>query len=235
VPGALETLQYLQSHRVPHRFITNTTTQSIASLHRKLLSLGLPIAQQNIISAPYGAVLYLRQMGRPSCYLMMREEVQVDFAEFRKSRTAPDVLVVGDLDDRWSYELLNEAFGLVMNGAHLIALHKNRYWQTAQGLRLDVGPLVAALEYATGTAATLVGKPAPRFFEMALRELGLPPEQVAMVGDDIETDIEGAQRVGMRGFLVQTGKYRPELVGRFGVRADRVLGSIADLPDCLGG
>jgi len=109
------------------------------------------------------------------------------------------------------------------------ALGMTRYWQAEDGLKLDTGPFVAALEYACGRKATIVGKPAPAFFEAALNQLGVSAAQAVMVGDDIRGDVGGAQDAGIDGLLVKTGKFRPEdLDGE--IRPDGVLGSIAELP-----
>jgi len=98
---------------------------------------------------------------------------------------------------------------------------------------LSAGPFAAALEYATGKEAEVIGKPSPGFFLGALREMGAGPREAAMVGDDIVTDIGGAQFCGMKGIQVRTGKYREEVVRRSGITPDLVIGSLADLPDYL--
>ena len=107
-----------------------------------------------------------------------------------------------------------------MDGAELIALQKNRYWETSEGLSLDAGPFVSALEYATGREAEVVGKPSPAFFELALGELGVSADRAAMVGDDVEADVGGAMDAGLAGILVRTGKYREDLVARERDRAN---------------
>ncbi|MDQ3303102.1 MAG: HAD-IA family hydrolase, partial [Actinomycetota bacterium] len=99
-------------------------------------------------------------------------------------------------------------------------------------LALDAGPFVAALEYASGKRATGVGKPERAFFELALRNLDLPPDMVAMVGDDPELDVAGAQTAGLRTILVETGRYRPG--AELNVQPDLVLRSVARLPEALG-
>ena len=113
----------------------------------------------------------------------------------------------------------------------MLALHKGRYWQTETGLRMDIGAFVAGLEYVTGQSATVIGKPSPDFFTLVLQDLGLLPEQVAMVGDDIESDIGGAQAVGMKGVLVRTGKYRSETTAVSKIKPSLIIDSVADLPD----
>jgi len=122
---------------------------------------------------------------------------------------------------------------LLLDGALLIALEKDRVWMAEDGLSLSAGPFVAALEYATGREAHLVGKPSPDFFGLALQALGIPAGEVAMVGDDIRTDIGGARRAGMAGILVRTGKYRDDTARASGITPDAVIGSVADLPGLL--
>jgi HAD superfamily hydrolase (TIGR01458 family) len=121
-----------------------------------------------------------------------------------------------------------------MNGAELIALQKNRYWMRADGLSLDVGAFVAAIEFATGREALVVGKPARGFFDGVLAGLGLGAAAAAMIGDDVESDIGGALRAGLEAVLVRTGKYREERVRESGIQPTVVVDSIADVPKLLG-
>jgi len=76
-------------------------------------------------------------------------------------------------------------------------------------LSLDIGPFMAALEYAAEMEAVVLGKPSSEFFLAAVNSLNLPPQDVAMVGDDAEMDVCGALAAGLHGVLVRTGKYRP--------------------------
>ena len=232
VEGAVETIEKIKE-KFPCRFVTNTTTKSRETFHQKLVDMGLPIEKSEVISAPYAAVLYLRQFNSPKCHLLLAEAVKSDFAEFEQSDTEPNVVVIGDIGDRWNYELMNQAFKLLNNGAELIALHKGKYWQAEGDLQLDIGAFVAGLEYVTGKTATVVGKPSTSFFQLALAELDLPAENVVMVGDDIDSDVGGAKKEGLRGILVKTGKYRQELVERSDVEPDRILESVADLEQIL--
>jgi HAD superfamily hydrolase (TIGR01458 family) len=140
---------------------------------------------------------------------------------------------LGDLGEGFTYARLDGAFRRLMSGAELVALQKNRYWEREDGLYLDAGPFVAALEYASGKTATVIGKPEAPFFEAALVDLALQAREVAMVGDDIETDVAGAQRAGLRGVQVKTGKYRAGVSMRR-AEPDLVLDSVAGLPEALG-
>ena len=117
---------------------------------------------------------------------------------------------------------MNKVFGMVIRGAEMVALHKGRYWQMEDGLRMDIGAFVAGLEYVTGKSATVIGKPSESFFSLVLEDLGLGAGEVVMIGDDIINDIQGAQKAGMQAVLVKTGKYRPELVETSDVKPDLI-------------
>lgn len=148
----------------------------------------------------------------------------------RSATRSPQAVLVGDLGDRWTYTLMQEAFEHLMAGAALIALSRDRYWLREGRLALDAGPFVAGLEFASGKNAVVAGKPSPAFYAAALRSLGLDaPASAAMVGDDVWSDVQGAQRAGLQGWLVRTGKYRQALLAESGVKPDRILDSVAAL------
>jgi HAD superfamily hydrolase (TIGR01458 family) len=170
-------------------------------------------------------------IGDGSCFPLVDESLLEDLGVV-VGRDHPDYVLVGDLGEAFTYDRLNAAFRRLASGADLIALQKNRYWRREDGLVLDAGPFVAALEYASGRSATVVGKPEEAFFRRALDDMGLSAGEVAMVGDDAETDVAGARDAGLKGILVRTGKYLPGTQPN--VRPDLLLESIADLPDALG-
>lgn len=233
IPGAAEAVSILRASGLAVRFVTNTTTRSRRALADRLRRMGFTAAPEEIYSPPWAAGRFLRSR-QARAYLLVPEGAQEDFEGVPFDDQRPDYVVIGDLGEGWTFERLNRAFRLILEqGAGLIGLGRTRYWRAADGLRLDVGPFVAALEEATGRKAFILGKPDPAFFRMVLEDLGEPPERVAMVGDDIEIDVGGAQAVGMRGILVRTGKFRPaDLDGL--IRPDAVLSSVAELPAWLG-
>jgi HAD superfamily hydrolase (TIGR01458 family) len=235
IEGAIEAINKIRQRGYRCRFITNTSTLSAASLHEKLTGLGFDIAEREIISAPKAALIYLQQFDDPVCHLLLADDVKQDFSHFRQSDRKADFVIVGDIGEAWSYQLLNNVFNLLINGAELIAIHKNRFWQTERGLQMDIGGFVTALEYASRKQATIIGKPSPDFFKAALIELELPPEQVAIVGDDIDSDIGGGQRAGLTGILVKTGKYRQDDADNSPVVPGLIIPSIAELPALLPG
>ncbi len=234
IDGAVETIEMIRASGMSCRFITNTSTLSSASLQQKINALGFSIPANELISAPQAALLYLKRQHDPVCRLLLAEDVKKDFKDFNKSGITPDYIVIGDIGNVWSYSLLNQVFNNLINGAKLIAIHKNRFWQTEQGLQMDIGGFVDALEYASGVKAMIIGKPAADFFKIALSDMGLRPSEVAIIGDDIDVDVGGGQLVGLKGVLVKTGKYRQNYAESSAVKPDLIMTSIAELPKVLG-
>jgi HAD superfamily hydrolase (TIGR01458 family) len=215
------------------RFCTNTTGRSRAAIARKIQSFGIPAEEKEIFSAPYAAALWLRQYPDLKCRIVTRGDALQEFTGLTQNNDNPDVIILGDVGEKFTFELLNDLFRQILKGARLIALQKNRYWLTGGQLTLDVGPYVAALEYATGKPAEVMGKPSRTFFELALMDLKLQPEQVAIIGDDLEADIQGAQAVGIRTIFVETGKDTQADMIRLKIQPELVLRSIGNITQHL--
>jgi HAD superfamily hydrolase (TIGR01458 family) len=235
IEGASDSIRRIRAAGYACRFATNTSTLSRDSLHRKLRQLGFEIEPQDIISAPQAVRLYLERLAEPRCALLLAEDARRDFSGVAQvDIEAADVIVLGDIGPVWTYDLLNRLFNRMMQGAQLIAVHRNRFWQTETGLNMDIGGLVAALEYCTGRQALAMGKPSADFFRTALQDMDLEPGQAAIVGDDIDVDVGGGQAAGLAGILVKTGKYREAYAAASPVRPDAVIESVNALPALLG-
>lgn len=233
IAGAIEAVDKIRELGLKCRFVTNTSTKSIQSIRDKINAMGFNMVQSEILSAPQAAVKYLEKQTNPICRLLLADDVKKDFSQFTQSDTAANFIIVGDIGDTWTYALLNELFTCLMNGAKLIAIHKNRFWQTESGLHMDIGAFVAGLEYASNTNAMLIGKPSPDFFNAALSDMQLGKNEVLMVGDDIDSDVGGAQQFGINGVLVRTGKYRKPYAEASKIEPYLTIDSIADLPNML--
>ena len=235
VPGAAEAVDWLAREGVPYRYLTNTTSRPRQAIVEKLTGMGIAATADQILTPAVAAVAWLVRQHIEHPALFVPEATATEFRELDPvaggTEEGAGAVVVGDLGDGWDFATLNRAFRLLMSDAAppLIALGLTRYWRAADGLRLDAGAFVRALEYATGRTAVVLGKPDPAFYRAAVEALGLEPGQVVMVGDDVHADIGGAQRAGLSGVLVLTGKFSPsDLSGE--VSPDAVLDSIADLP-----
>jgi phospholysine phosphohistidine inorganic pyrophosphate phosphatase len=237
VPGAPATVEWLNAQGIPHVFVTNTTSRPRRLIAAKLARLGIAAEAGQILTPPLAARQWLAANVEGPVLLLVPPATEEDFpglAVADRSGALADVgaIVVGDIGDAWSYALLNKAFRLLMRESppRLLALGMTRYWRAADGLRLDVGPFIKALEHAAGCKAVVLGKPSAEFFAIALDRIGCEASETVMIGDDIQADVRAAQDVGLKGVLVKTGKFRPQdLAGP--AMPDATLDSIAGLPD----
>ena len=233
IPGAVDAMKRLRE-QVPFRLITNTTTHTRRDLAETLRGAGFDVSPDEIVTAVTATAAYLREHHRGGRAFVLTDGAPgEDLAgvPIARSPQDADVIVIGGASDAFTYDVVNEIFRRLMDGAALVGMHRNLYWKTARGWELDGGAYIAGLEAAANTTATICGKPAAAYFEAALDLLGVPAARAAMVGDDITNDVEGARAAGLTGVLVRTGKFREEDLAKGS--PDSVLGSIADVPDWL--
>lgn len=237
VAGAVDAVARLRSRGVPFRLVTNTTSRSRRMLVDRLAGYGFEVRPEEIVTATLAGLELLRAEGYrrvapfvPASALEDMTGLDLRGGTSGKARGTVDAVVLGDLGERWTFALLQEAFEQLMGGAALVALSRDRYFRQGERLALDAGPFVAALEYAAGATAAVAGKPSAAFFHAATHSLGLAPgPEIAMVGDDLWSDVEGAQRAGLQGWLVRTGKFREDVLRAASIAPDRILSSVADL------
>jgi HAD superfamily hydrolase (TIGR01458 family) len=177
----------------------------------------------------------MKKKGKTGYFLLATGDVDRDFEGVQENigHKRPDWVIIGDAGEKITYDSMNTAFRFLMEGAELIALEHDRFWMASDGLSLSAGPFVQALEYATGKTAAVMGKPSLEFFSLALEDMHLRPEQVAMIGDDIITDIGGAYRGGMKGILVRTGKFRSDAVNTAAVQPAYIIDSVSRIRDLI--
>ncbi len=241
VAGAAAALAALRARGIPFRAVSNTTSRSRAMLVERLAGFGLAVEPHEVFSAPLAARELCLARGHRRVAPFLPAPALADLGGLVleggvsgvPAAAPPDAVLLGDLGTGWSYALLQEAFTHVMAGAELLTCSRDRYFRRADGLALDAGPFVAALEYATRREAVVAGKPSASFFAGAVRSLGLPAgtplRDVVMVGDDLWSDIEGAQGAGLAAWLVRTGKFRQDELDGAGIVPDRVIASVAEL------
>lgn len=233
LPGAGEAIAKLRSRGLSLRFTTNTTRKPRAALAERLSEFGIPTRLEEIHTAPLAAADWLRKRGLSRAKLLIAEETFPDFAGIEPRAEEPQAIVIGDLGSSWTFDILNDAFHALLAGAEFVALQKARFWRTGDELVLDAGPFVAALEYAVGQPATVVGKPNAEFFDAAVESLELARERIAVVGDDLSTDVAGARDSGLAAIAVRTGKFRDQDEAAAQRQALGVVDSLAQLPEWL--
>jgi phospholysine phosphohistidine inorganic pyrophosphate phosphatase len=235
IAGSVETLNWVREKGIPCLFLTNTTSRPRAEIVTRLAQYGIRADTDDILTPPVAACRWLQQNIQGALALFIPAATRDEFSQFtildESEESGATAVVVGDMGEGWSFNRLNQAFRLLQDDpdAVLVALGMTRYWRAPEGLRLDTGPFVQALSFATGKTPRVVGKPAPLFFRAALDMLGCDAEATLMIGDDIRTDIEGARDAGLKTALVKTGKYRDSDLD-LGIKPDMVFESVAELP-----
>ncbi len=223
VPGAVEALRVLRASGLPLRFLTNTTRSPRQRIVASLRQMGFTVEPDEIQTAVLATRSLVERRNLHPHYLV-HPDIRY---EIGRSHADPDAVVLGDAGQEFSFDALNRVFRLLMEGMPFIVMARNRYFREKDGLSLDLGAFVAALEFSSGRQAEVVGKPALPFFRSALDALGIAPEQAVLIGDDLADDIGGAQAAGIAGILVRSGKFRPGDEARAGIKPDAVVDDFA--------
>ena len=241
VSGAPGVLDALRRRGIPFRLVTNTSSRPRSALLARLAEYGFRVEPDEVFTSVGAGAALARQRGFRSLLPLVAPAALEDLAGFalsggtsgRADDGPVDAVLVGDLGEGWNWALMQEAFARLMDGAALIALSRDRYWRRDDGLVLDMGPFVAGLEYACGVTAEIAGKPSRVFYDMVATALDpageIPRGTIAMVGDDVWSDVGGAQQAGLQGWLVRTGKFREDALAGSRVTPDRVLDSVTGL------
>lgn len=205
LPGAIDAIERLREADIPVRFLTNTTRSPQSSVLAKLRSMRIPVEADELFTPALAARKMIERQGLTP-HLLIHPALAEDFAGLEHGERR--AVVIGDAGEGFTYDAMNAAFRELEHDAVFIALANNRSFRDDDGeLSLDAGPFVAALAFASQKEAVVLGKPSRDFFHAALASMNCTPQEAAMVGDDVEGDVEGALAAGLTGILVRTGKY----------------------------
>ena len=250
IPGAAETLGVLAENQVACAYLTNTTTRTRAQIAELLTKSGMDVSADEVITAAALTADYVRSRYPDArCFLVNSGQIAEDMpgidlvcsSDFTGQRApeTPDVVLLGGAGPEYSHLTLSWVYDWMSQGIPVVAMHRSTSWTTTDGLRIDTGIYLIGMEEASGRKATAVGKPAPEGFLSAAGRLGVDPDEMYMVGDDLNNDVLAAQVVGMTGVLVRTGKFRQDTLDRwaadeFAMQPNHIIDSVADLPELLG-
>ena len=249
IPGAAETLRVLADNQIACAYLTNTTTRTQSQIAAALSIAGVNVRPEQVITAAVLTADYVRtHYPGARCFLVNNGHILedmpgldiVDSAIFDDGAAPekPDVILLGGAGPEYSHVTLSRIYDWMTQGVPVVAMHRSTAWNTTEGLRIDTGMYLIGLEETSGRKAVAVGKPAPAGFQVAAARLGVDPDEMFMVGDDLNNDVLAAQVVGMTGVLVRTGKFRQDTLDRwaadeFAMQPNHVIDSVADLPALL--
>jgi len=227
--NADKAINYVEEKKLPYRLITNTSQQPRSKIVKQLQDAGINIAEEHVYTAPLAAKDYVLSHNlRPFC--LIHRGLKCEFSDIVQND--PNAVIIGDAANDFNYANLNHAFRLCLEGAPLIAIGHNKYFKKSGDFFMDAGPFVTAIEYACDIEAVITGKPSVDFFSQVLASIQLKAEQVALIGDDIYGDIQGAINAGLESRLVRTGKYRDDDENKTKPKAivvNDVLAAVEDL------
>ncbi|MGO8871290.1 MAG: HAD-IIA family hydrolase [Acidimicrobiales bacterium] len=233
LPGAAEAVCLARASGRPFGLVTNTSSRSRQAMVEQLLHAGIDVELESVFTGVSAAATYLRnRLPGASCLFLNSGDVGDDLKGIDLvdpgSGVHADVVLLGGAGPEVGWLQLNHAYRLVDAGAPLVALHRSTHWQTSEGPNLDMGAYLAGLELATGRTAIVVGKPSRAFFEAVLDALGADRDGTIMIGDDIDSDVLGAQAAGLIGVLVRTGKFTETSLRLAKGSPDHVVDSVRD-------
>lgn len=249
IPGAAETVRQLTHRGIACAYLTNTTTRTRRQIAEALGAAGIPVAADDVITAGVLTAEYLHgAYPGARCFLVNNGDITEDLPGIdvvlsteigRGLPRSPRRRRARQCRPQFDHRTLSRVYGWMLDGVPVVAMHRNMTWNTTDGLRIDTGMYLTGMEQACGKTATAIGKPAAEGFLAAADRVGVDPQQMVMIGDDLHNDVLAAQAVGMTGVLVRTGKFRQQtldrwLAGASATRPHHVIDSVAGLPPLLG-
>ncbi len=236
IPGAFETLLKLREIGLKFIFFTNTDSKSPKTVLNILHDYGFNVDKDEIFTPIIAIKEFLSKYPDNKSYLVTTEEVAEEFQEFPQvmGSEIPDFVIIGDFHDNWDVNRLNVAFKYVLRGAKLLGMQGNRFYLDSNGEPvIDTGTFVQMIANATNVTPKIFGKPSREYFLQALEKLNLAPDEVIVIGDDLESDIQGAINANIKSILVKTGKGQYYNATKVKIKPNLVLDSFSSLIELI--
>jgi len=237
LPGLEKLFAFLRRHAIPFMLATNNASKTPNQYELRLANFGVTIKRENVLSSSLATAAYLQGELEPGSKIFViggdgiREAItEVGFTVMNDS-SQPVAAVVSAIDFELTYNKLKHAVLLIQRGARFVGSNGDLSFPAEDGFHPGAGSILAAIEAATGVTPTVIGKPEPYMFNVAVQKMGTKPEETAMIGDRLETDILGGQRAGLKTILVTTGVDNKASVREKGIEPDAIFSGINELAD----
>ena len=230
--GGTRIFEKIRSQGKKLTVVTNNSTDALATVLKRLNAQGIAVEKDEVLSSARVTAEYIAKRYGKATYFLVGERgfaEELDSVGLRRTWGKKADLVAIGLDRRLTYAKLNRAVLLAKGGADIVANHPAMIYMSTRGPAITVGPILKAVEHGAGKRGVAVGKPSPHMFEVAMKRAGCTKKETVMIGDQEDTDIEGARRAGIDSILVLTGVYD----GKTRSRATAVIGSVDELADLI--
>ncbi len=226
-PDAEDFFEFIKENKIPSCILSNSTLRTGEQVIEFFASYKIDITIPAITA--FDAALSFVKKNYKKVQVFCRDYLLHHFEEMMDNEN-PEAIVIGDIEDKWNYKIVNDIFKKVFAGADLIAMHKNKFWNSDGELLIDAGAFISGIEFASGKEATIIGKPSHHYFKAALSKIGCNIEDgFYMIGDDLENDVKAAQDLGGRGILVFTGKTKFPLEKNINIKPDFEANSLSEV------
>jgi HAD superfamily hydrolase (TIGR01458 family) len=237
IPGAIETIDQLREKEIKLLFFTNTDSKTPKNIYKLLREYGFKLNEGEIFTPLIALKEFLYDKLDSKVYLVATEEVHDEFKDFHqiKGDEVPDFVIISDFHDNWDVNRLNNAFKYVIKyNSMLLGTQGNKYYLDSNGEPvIDTGSFVQMIATAANVKPTIFGKPSKEYFMQALKKLDLPASKTVVIGDDIESDIQGAHNANLRGILVKTGKGQFYKSSEKDIEPYKIIDSISSILEFL--
>lgn len=233
LPGALQFMSYLAATGREYLFLTNNSSRSAAHYARKLNSLGWPATPRDILTSGEATALYIRQLKpQASLYVVGTPDLEEELTAygFTLTDSRPDYVVLG-FDTTLTYQKLVTACALIRQGTPFIATHPDVNCPTENGFIPDCGSMLALIKASTGAEPKVIGKPNREIIDVIFQKKCFAPQEMAIVGDRLYTDIVTGRNAGIASLLVLSGETRREDLVAASVRPDYIFENLGDLAE----
>ena len=238
LPGILRFFAVLKQRGIQWALLTNNNTRTVDAYVNKLAGFGVEAEKERIITSSTVTAVYLKQKyGFGAAVYAVGMAGLIDtlhgaglLVSYGEEMPDHDVVAVAaGMDRAITFGKVRIGMRLIMEGAEFVATNTDGSYPAADGLNPGTGMVIGALQATSGAAPTVMGKPQRAMYEVAMRALSADPQTTAMLGDRLNTDILGAQQVGIGTIGVLTGVMTREQLANSDVRPDFVFEGIAEL------
>ena len=231
IPGAREFISELKRRNIPFTFVTNNSSKGRREYLEKLKGMGFDIDMRNVLTSGTAALRFLSEERKgKKVYVVGTESYMKDVRDYGiiMDDRDPDIVLLS-FDRELTYEKINKAYMFIKRGAEYIATHPDDLCPTEDDYDVDIGAFMAMYRHLLNKEPLIIGKPNRLLLDMAAREMGIQPTEIAMVGDRLYTDMRMAFDNGMDSILVLTGETSLDNLKDSDVKPTYIVESVADI------